>query len=250
MTGRTADEAGNALTVSDLVAGYQAAPVLHGVSIDIRPGIAVGLLGPNGAGKTTLLRVLAGQLRSRSGAVRYSGADITRRPAFWRSRQGIAHVPEGRRLFGTLTVAENLTVGTFAHQGPADLAIAYDLFPKLYERRHQPTRTLSGGEQQMVAIGRALVSRPKVVMVDELSAGLAPVIAQQLVSRLTLVKQTGIALLLVEQSPALILDDVDRVVVLGRGTVVHSGPAAELDRGHLRHLYLGRSAHSIDGKAS
>lgn len=247
------------LSARDVVAGYLAAPVLHGLSIDLRPGTAVGLLGPNGAGKTSLLRVLAGQLRTRSGAVRWDGTDISRRPAWWRSRHGIAHVPEGRRLFGALTVAENLTIGTFARGGPPDLTVAYDLFPKLHERRDQQARTLSGGEQQMVAIGRALVSRPKAVMVDELSAGLAPVVAQHLVNRLTLVKETGVALLLVEQAPALILDDVDHIVVLGRGTVVHAGPTADLDRSHLRHLYLGQSAHHptaqamthpSDGKAS
>ncbi|WP_395695223.1 ABC transporter ATP-binding protein [Nocardioides sp.] len=227
------------LEVAEISAGYLKVPILHGVSLAVAPGKAVGLMGANGAGKTTLLKVVMGELRGK-GEVRLDGRRIERRPSWWRARHGVAHVPEGRHLFTTLTVEENLRVGTFATtEQRRDLQPAYDLFPKLFDRRRQLAGTLSGGEQQMVAIGRALVARPQVMLIDELSAGLAPVVSQDLVAALDVVKQQGVALVVVEQAPALIRDLVDHHVVLSRGRVVHSGPADELDFEHLRELYLG-----------
>ncbi|MEW2810521.1 ABC transporter ATP-binding protein [Streptomyces massasporeus] len=227
------------LEVSGISAGYLKVPVLHDVALAVAPGNAVGLMGPNGAGKTTLLRLVMGELRGK-GAVRLDGRRIEKKASWWRAREGIAHVPEGRHLFTTLTVEENLRVGTFAAPDRSrNLHPAYDLFPKLFDRRHQRAGTLSGGEQQMVALGRALVARPRVILIDELSAGLAPVVSQGLVAALGVVKDQGVALVVVEQAPALIKDLIDHHVVLRRGQVVHSGSAEELDFERLRDLYLG-----------
>jgi branched-chain amino acid transport system ATP-binding protein len=228
------------LSVEHVVAGYTAAPVLHDVSLSLRPGQSIGLMGANGAGKTTLLRVIVGELRSGKGSVRWAGTDISGRPAWWRARQGIAHVPEGRRLFGALTVEENLIAGTFAgRKGHRDLSPVYELFPRLRERRTQKAATLSGGEQQMVALGRALVAQPKVLLIDELSAGLAPVVAHQLIEALMVVRSSGVALLQVAHAPAHNYDVNDDVVVLGNGTVRHHGGADDLDADQLRDMYLG-----------
>jgi branched-chain amino acid transport system ATP-binding protein len=239
-----------ALEARDVSAGYQKVPILHGVSLTVPAAQAVGLMGPNGAGKTTLLKVLMGEIRG-SGEVHLDGERIDRQASWRRARAGLAHVPEGRHLFATLTVEENLRVGTFARRDDArDLAPAYDLFPKLFDRRLQRAGTLSGGEQQMVAIGRALVAQPQVMLIDELSAGLAPVISQGLVDALTVVKAQGVALLVVEQAPVLIQHLVDHHVVLNHGHVVYSGDAGELDFERLRDLYLGTdpASSTTEGK--
>jgi branched-chain amino acid transport system ATP-binding protein len=216
------------LEVDNLTTGYLRAPVLRDVSITIGDEI-VAVLGTNGAGKTTLLRALSGHLKPWSGAVRLAGNDLAKRTPWARAKAGLAHVPEGRHAFGAMTVADNLDVAALAAPGkrPRKEEV-YDLFPRLGERRNQLAGSLSGGEQQMLVIGRALMTAPKLLLVDEMSAGLAPVTARLLVESLRAIHQTGVAMLLVEQSPHLIADVVDRVYVLDRGTVGATGTVDDI----------------------
>lgn len=208
------------LSVDRLTTGYLKAPVLRDVSIEVGDGI-VAVLGTNGAGKTTLLRAISGHLRAWSGSVRLEGRDVARLSPWNRSRAGIAHVPEGRHVFKAMSVADNLDVaGLRSHASKDDV---YAIFPRLYKRRSQQAGSMSGGEQQMLVIGRALMTDPKVLLIDELSAGLAPVTARLLVESLRTIHERGVAMLLVEQSPQLIADVVDRVYVLDRGAVTAAG---------------------------
>ena len=171
------------LELSGIQAGYGDFQALFGVGLRVEPGEAVGVVGPNGAGKTTLLRVISGLLRPKTGSLRYGDQDLTKVPAHLLPELGIAHVPENRRLFPHLTVEENLKVGAFAKSARAHFAErrdrVYDLFPRMAQRRHQLAGTMSGGEQQMCAIGRALMCAPKILLLDEPSAGLAPLVVQQ-----------------------------------------------------------------------
>ena len=212
-----------ALDVRDLTTGYLRAPVLRDVSFTLGDEI-VAVLGANGAGKTTLLRALSGNLKTWSGSVALHGDVLGRATPWTRARRGLAHVPEGRHVFGALSVEDNLDVAaltgrdrTFTKQR------VFELFPRLLERRTQPAGSLSGGEQQMLVIGRALLTSPSVLLVDELSAGLAPVTARELVESLVAIHQEGVAMILVEQSPRLIADIVDRVLVLEHGTIGAQG---------------------------
>ena len=208
------------LQIDRLTTGYLKAPVLRDVSIDVGDGI-VAVLGTNGAGKTTLLRAISGHLKAWSGSVTLDGRDLARLSPWNRARSGVAHVPEGRHVFNAMTVADNLDVaGLRSKTGKHEV---YELFPRLHERRDQLAGSMSGGEQQMLVIGRALMTQPKVLLVDEMSAGLAPVTARALVESLRTIHERGVAMLLVEQSPQLIADVVDRVYVLDRGTVSASG---------------------------
>ena len=231
------------LTVEDLCAGYGGVDVLSGVSVTVGLGEIVALVGANGAGKTTLLRAVSGQLRPSAGTVSRAGVDITGERPERVVRRGIAHVPEGRRVFAGLSVAENLLMGAHHRRDPdvaPDLERMYELFPRLGERRDQPAGQMSGGEQQMCAVARGLMARPALIMIDELSLGLAPVVVDLLLERLVEVAAAGTAILLVEQDVDTALDVAGRGYVLENGRIVAVGTAAELRADpKVRQAYLG-----------
>ena len=232
------------LELSGIQAGYGDFQALFGVALRVEPGEAVGVVGPNGAGKTTLLRVISGLLRPKVGTLRYGDQDLTKVPAHLLPELGIAHVPENRRLFPHLTVEENLKVGAYAKSARAEFAKrrdrVYDLFPRMAQRRHQLAGTMSGGEQQMCAIGRALMCAPKLLLLDEPSAGLAPLVVQQVFDLVRRIRQEGLTVLIVEQNVAQVLRVVDRAYVLETGRVAAEGKSAELSADPvLRRSYLG-----------
>ena len=231
------------LEVRGLTAGYDAGPVLFGIDLDIAPGELIALVGANGAGKSTLLGVLSGLVRATSGTISLAGHDVTNaRPEVlvW---NGVAHVPQGRRLFGTMTVERNLTLGAYLRRDRAvrdDLTRVLGYFPALADKLSRDAGTLSGGEQQMVAIGRGMMARPKLLMVDELSLGLAPKVVERLIDVVQQINRDGTALLLVEQDVLVALDAANRAYVLENGRVALSGPAAEVrDDPGVRKAYLG-----------
>jgi branched-chain amino acid transport system ATP-binding protein len=227
------------LEVRELHAGYRTGTVLAGVSLAVAEGEVLALLGRNGMGKTTLLRAVAG-LRPpvvSAGSVRVGGREILSLPGYRVARHGVSLVPQGRRVFGSLTVEENLRI--VARPGDWDLQRVYELFPRLVERRTQAGATLSGGEQQMLAIGRSLMTNPRLLLMDEPSEGLAPAVLDLILDRLRQLKLRGQAVLLAEQNADLALAVADRVVVLGEaGTIAWTGPPATLreDTGRLREL--------------
>ncbi len=236
--------AGGTLELSGIQAGYGDFQALFGVGLRVEPGEAVGVVGPNGAGKTTLLRVISGLIRPRAGTLRYGGRDLTQVPPHELPGLGIAHVPENRRLFPHLTVEENLKVGAFTKSSRAHFAErrdrVYDLFPKMQQRRHQLAGTMSGGEQQMCAIGRGLMAKPSLLMIDELSLGLAPQAVELLLERLRDINRSGVAILLVEQDVMNALDLADRAYVIDRGRVTISAAAKDLAADPaIREAYLG-----------
>jgi branched-chain amino acid transport system ATP-binding protein len=235
------------LDVMDLHVGYGPVQALRGVSLHVAAGEMVALVGANGAGKSTLLRALSGMLAPTSGQVRLGGDDITGLPAHAAVRKGVAHVPEGRALFAGMTVEENLRLG-FASQ-PADRA-RYDAlrqdvlthFPILGARAEQAAGTLSGGEQQMLVVARALMSQPRLLLVDELSLGLAPLVVRQLFEILHAVNAAGTAIVLVEQFVHMALEHTDRAYVLQKGEVVAAGASRDLrDAPDLVASYLGEA---------
>lgn len=232
------------LELTGIQAGYGDFQALFGVSLRVEPGEAVGVVGPNGAGKTTLLRVISGLLRPREGRLRYGDRDLTQVPAHLLPELGIAHVPENRRLFPHLTVEENLKVGAYSKSARAHFAErrdrVFDLFPRMAQRRHQLAGTMSGGEQQMCAIGRALMCAPKILLLDEPSAGLAPLVVQQVFDLVRRIRQEGLTVLIVEQNVAQVLRVVDRAYVLETGRVAAEGKSADLAADPvLRRSYLG-----------
>ncbi len=237
------------LTVENIQAGYGASEVLNGVSLEVKTGQVVALIGPNGAGKTTTMRAISGMLRPVRGRVLLAGLEIQHLDASHISRLGMAHSPEGRKVFGPLSVEDNLLLGAYGrlprfvgYRGRAahDLQRIYDLFPRLHERRTQTAGTLSGGEQQMLAIGRALMANPKVMLLDEPSMGLAPVIVQEVFKTIAHLKQTGITMLLVEQFARSALAVADYVYVMDRGRVAIEGTPDELRRNErVLAAYLG-----------
>ena len=232
------------LSLSSVSAGYGSFQALFGVSLEVARGEAVGVIGPNGAGKTTLMRVISGMLPMRDGTMTLEGQAIAGLPAHHIIEHGIAHVPENRRLFPRLTVEENLRVGAFIPTARARFAeqldYVYNLFPRLKDRRMQPAGTMSGGEQQMCAIGRALMSKPKVLLMDEPSAGLAPLVVQQVFDLVGKIRSQGLTVLIVEQNVQQVLDVVDRAYLLEVGAIKLSGTSAELKgNSFIRESYLG-----------
>jgi branched-chain amino acid transport system ATP-binding protein len=228
------------LEVAGLDAGYGRVQVLWDVDLDVGEGEVVALVGSNGAGKTTLLRAVSGMIAPTAGGVRLDGDSLVGRAPEEAARAGIAHVPEGRRLFAGLTVRENLRVGAYARGGQADIERAVELFPRLGQRLDQVAGSLSGGEQQMCAIARGLMADPKLIMIDELSLGLAPNLVEQILDRLASVTETGTAVLLVEQDVDAALEVAARGYVLENGRIATAGEAASLlEDPRIREAYLG-----------
>ncbi|MGO9786036.1 MAG: ABC transporter ATP-binding protein [Stellaceae bacterium] len=232
------------LTLDGISAGYGSFAALFDVSLQVEAGEAVGVIGSNGAGKTTLMRVISGLLKPSSGSFALDGKRLDQLPAYRIVEAGIAHVPENRRLFGRLTVEENLRMGAFlpaARKHFAErLAWVFELFPRLEERRFQMAGTLSGGEQQMCAIGRALMSKPKLLLMDEPSAGLAPLVVEQVFELVKRIRAEGFTVLIVEQNVGQVLDVVDRAYLLETGRIKLAGPAASLkNNDFIRSSYLG-----------
>jgi branched-chain amino acid transport system ATP-binding protein len=232
------------LLVTDLEVAYGAAPALWGVSIAVQRGELVSVVGPNGAGKSTLINAIAGLLRARSGTLSLDGRDITRLPPHRFCAEGIALVPEGRRLFATMSVLENLEIGSLLPQAraarAASLERAIELFPVLKDKLHAAAASLSGGQQQMVAIARALMARPKLLLLDEPSLGLSPLVVHDLFAAIRRISADGITMLLVEQNVATALQIAQRVYVLEQGRIVAEGePAALMSRPEIQRAYLG-----------
>lgn len=233
------------LEVSDLHASYGEIPALRGVSLSVAPRAFVGVLGSNGAGKSTLLKAISGLVAPRAGVIRFDGADLTRLRPHEVPALGVAHVPEGRRVFQSLPVADNLRLGAYAKRSKDEqddtLASVLDLFPRLKERSRQPAGSLSGGEQQMLAVGRALMLRPTLLMLDEPSLGLAPIVVDEMFSRLADIhKEWEVSVLLVEQNAAQALELVEQVIVLENGRKTLEGPKDELEgTSGIRRFYLG-----------
>ena len=232
------------LSLVEVSAGYDSLRALFGVSLEVAAGETVGVIGPNGAGKTTLMRVISGLVGAFAGAITLDGRSIVGAPAHRIVEHGIAHVPENRRLFPRLSVEDNLKMGAFMPQARAKYAerleVVFTLFPRLKERRHQFAGTMSGGEQQMCAIGRALMSDPKLLLLDEPSAGLAPVVVQQVFELLKRIRAGGLTVLIVEQNVQQVLRVVDRAYLLEAGTIRASGKSSEmLANDTIRQAYLG-----------
>ncbi len=217
--------------------------ILQGLELEVRAGELVCLLGGNASGKSTTLKTILGLVRPRSGRVLFAGEDVTSRPTSYRIGRGMAIVPENRRLFAPMSVLENLEMGAYLHGGGSkeDFERVYSLFPMLYERRSQLAGTLSGGEQQMVAMGRALMAQPKLLLMDEPSMGLAPILVEKSFEIIRQVHESGVAMLVVEQNANVSLSIADRGYVLSTGRLVLQGKADELrENDDLRRAYLGR----------
>jgi len=217
--------------------------ILQGLTLRVGAGELVCLLGGNASGKSTTLKTTLGLVQPRRGSVRFDGEDVTARSTSYRIRKGMAIVPENRRLFAPMSVLENLQMGAYLHGGgrKEDFDRVYDLFPLLHERRSQLAGTLSGGEQQMVAMGRALMSQPKLLLMDEPSMGLAPILVERSFEIIKQVHEAGVAMLVVEQNANMALTVADRGYVLSTGRLVLEGPAGELiENEDLRKAYLGR----------
>lgn len=232
------------LTVRSLQLGYGAIVAVRGIDLDVGTGELVAVIGANGAGKTTSLKGIAGALPVRAGSIVFDGEDITRLPVHERVRRGMSLVPEGRGIFARLTVAENLDMGAYLRRDAAgvraDLERSYALFPRLAERRRQLAGTLSGGEQQMLAIARALMGRPRLLLLDEPSMGLAPLVTRLIFDTIRSISAERVSILLIEQNARAALELAARAYVLESGRVTLAGPsAAILSSDGVRHAYLG-----------
>ncbi|MDI9471441.1 MAG: ABC transporter ATP-binding protein [Tissierellia bacterium] len=232
------------LEIRELEVYYGVIRALKKISLHVEKGEIVTLIGANGAGKTTALRTISGLLRPTSGSILLNGDDITQASPRERVRKGMSHVPEGRRMFPDMSVLENLELGAFLRRDKEaieeDLMRVYERFPVLYERRKQMAGTLSGGEQQMLAIGRALMSRPEVLLLDEPSMGLAPLLVQEIFNMIRTINESGTTVLLVEQNANMALQIASRAYVLETGSIVLSGEAKELmESEEIKKAYLG-----------
>jgi branched-chain amino acid transport system ATP-binding protein len=232
------------LSLRNIDAGYGTFQALFGVSLEVNAGEAIGVIGPNGAGKTTLMRVISGLIRPTAGQLAMEGTDLLTTPAHRILELGIAHVPENRRLFARMTVEDNLRMGGYIPAARVKfrqrLDFVYELFPRLRERRAQFAGTMSGGEQQMCAIGRALMSEPRLLLLDEPSAGLAPVVVQQVFGLVERIRASGLTVLIVEQNVRQVLRVVDRAYLLEAGTIRASGTSADmLASDMIKEAYLG-----------
>jgi branched-chain amino acid transport system ATP-binding protein len=232
------------LGVRGLEVAYGGIRAVKGIDLEVRSGELVALIGANGAGKTSTLKALSGLLRPAAGRIDYDGAEVTGKPAYHLVRRGLAMVPEGRGVFPRLTVAENLAMGAYIRRDRTaiarDLDHAYALFPRLAERRNQLAGTLSGGEQQMLAMARALMCRPRLLLLDEPSMGLAPLMVQKIFETMRAVAAEGVTMLLVEQNAKLALETCDRGYVMESGSIVLADNAGALLRNpQVRHAYLG-----------
>ncbi len=232
------------LEVTQVDVAYGEVPALRAVTLRVQEGESVAVLGANGAGKSTLLRTISGLLRPRRGSVLFDGARLDQLPAYEIAALGVAHVPEGRRVLADMTVEENLELGAYVPrargQRQESLGWIYEIFPRLKERRRQRAGTLSGGEQQMLAIGRGLMLRPRILMLDEPSLGLAPIMVDATFEKIAEVRRQGIAILLIEQNVQRALDLVDRGYVFEQGRITLQGSSQEiLDNPHVKVAYLG-----------
>ncbi len=233
---------GEILSVKDINVYYGAIHAIKDVSLEVNEGEIVTLIGANGAGKSTTLQTISGLLRSKTGDIQFCGKSIAHMPSHKIVEQGIAQVPEGRRIFLQMTVQENLEMGAFTRSGAIDkdLDRVYELFPRLLERKKQIAGTLSGGEQQMLAMGRALMSRPKLMMMDEPSMGLAPILVEQIFSIIRQLHESGTTILLVEQNAQMALSVADRAYVMETGKIILSGTGEELAQSdQVKKAYLG-----------
>ena len=230
------------LKIDDIHVYYGAIHAIKGISFEVHEGEIVALIGANGAGKSTILKTVSGLMHPRSGSITFMGENIAHMEAYKLLRHGLAHVPEGRRIFLQMTVQENLDMGAFTQKNVSkeDLEMVFDMFPRLKERRNQIAGTLSGGEQQMLAMSRALMSHPKLMMLDEPSMGLAPILVDQIFSIIKDLHKAGTTILLVEQNASKALQIADRAYVLETGSITLSGTGEELSRSdEVRKAYLG-----------
>ncbi len=230
------------LKVDDIHVYYGNIHAVKGISFHVDEGEIVSLIGANGAGKSTILKTISGILRAKSGNISFLGQDISKTEAHKIVRQGLAHVPEGRRIFLKMTVMENLEMGAFTRKevSKADIEMVFERFPRLKERQSQIAGTLSGGEQQMLAMGRALMSHPKLLMLDEPSMGLAPLLVEQIFDIIKTLHNAGTTILLVEQNAGMALEIADRASVLETGRIILSGTGAELSQSEeIKKAYLG-----------
>ncbi len=230
------------LKVDNINVYYGAIHAVKNVSFEVNEGEVVTLIGANGAGKSTTLKTVSGMLRTKTGSIEFMGENINHAEAHKLVYKGLAHVPEGRRIFQQMTVLENLEMGAFIHKKPTkeELDDIFERFPRLLERKNQVAGTLSGGEQQMLAMGRALISHPKLLMMDEPSMGLAPILVEQIFEIIKELHKAGTTILLVEQNAEMALQVADRAYVLESGTVALSGTGAELiESDAIKKAYLG-----------
>ena len=228
------------LELRDVSTGYGRLPVLFGINFRVEPGEMVGVLGPNGAGKSTLMKTILGLLPCRKGGIAFRGKKISHQPAHVRFASGISLCPEGRRVFKNLSVRENLLAGAFGQNKSVvgeQMEAVYSIFPRLDERKDQRAGSLSGGEQQMLAISRALMSRPRLLLVDELSMGLAPLVVEELLDTLRQLCDRGLSVIVVDQFASRLVGRADRGDVLEKGRIVFSGPVDAAER-HMDETYL------------
>jgi branched-chain amino acid transport system ATP-binding protein len=241
------------LALSGVRVGYGRIEVLHGLDLTVGEGEIVTVIGANGSGKSTLLKAISGMVNVSRGSIEFSGTRIDGMSVEGIVRRGVVQIPEGRQLFGPLTVEENLQLGGFARRrartGPANMKRVFDLFPRLEERRRQQAGTLSGGEQQMLAISRALMAEPRLLLLDEPSMGLAPILVKEIFSRLKVLNQEGLTMLLVEQDARIALSLADRGLVMERGKIVLEDKAeALLDNPEVQAIYFGKNTGGRGGR--